>query len=298
MKTKLKLSLFSIFLIILLLTYCYYSGKQTAQLRNINSEISKNYTGNNYYVTNNNITLYSSYIIIDVTNKIQNQYSIEAIAEYRNYNYDLNLSENIKCIFKYLKDENNFEIIELYPVDFANITVHLKHLIAIKYYFNFKLDYLKVYKDELKSFDLNKIVVAVIITIDFDERINEASFLKNINPENLKDNIVLPHTLIAYQKPNIIKKQFRSPNVAVCGAQFFGLPSKELFNWIDYQQLFGIAELMIYDGTINRSHKYMKPLIVVGYLKPNAKNGHFCSHYRAQQARTTKVKESVRISNT
>ncbi len=162
MKTKLKLSLFSIFLIILLLTYCYYSGKQTAQLRNINSEISKNYTGNNYYVTNNNITLYSSYIIIDVTNKIQNQYSIEAIAEYGNYNYDLNLSENIKCIFKYLKDENNFEIIELYPIDFANITLKRKHVIAIKYNFNFKLDYFKGYQDKLNSFDLNKIVVAEI----------------------------------------------------------------------------------------------------------------------------------------
>jgi hypothetical protein len=69
--------------------------------------------------------------------------------------------------------------------------------------------------------------------------------------QKLKDNIVLPYSLIDYPKQNIIKKQFRSPNVAVCGAQFFGLPSKELFNWIDYQQSFGIAGLMIYDGTIN-----------------------------------------------
>jgi hypothetical protein len=38
--------------------------------------------------------------------------------------------------------------------------------------------------------------------------------------------------------------------------------------------------------------------MVVGYLKPNAKNGHFCSHNRAQQARNTEVKESIRISNT
>jgi len=36
------------------------------------------------------MALYSSYIIIDDTNKLQNPYSIEAIAEYRNYKYDLN----------------------------------------------------------------------------------------------------------------------------------------------------------------------------------------------------------------
>ncbi len=69
--------------------------------------------------------------------------------------------------------------------------------------------------------------------------------------QKLKISIVLPYSLIDYPEQNIIKKHFRSPNVAVCGAQFFGLPSKELFNWIDYQQSFGIAELMIYDGTIN-----------------------------------------------
>jgi hypothetical protein len=119
--------------------------------------------------------------------------------------------------------------------------------------------------DELKSFDLNKIVVAVVSTIDFDERINEASFVKNIDPKNLKDNIVLPYSLIAYQKPNIIKTQkLRSPNIAVCGAQFYGNPSKELFNWVDYQQSFGIAELMIYDGTINRT--------LIKFINDNFKN--------------------------
>jgi hypothetical protein len=35
-------------------------------------------------------------------------------------------------------------------------------ILASKYYFNFKLDYSKEYNDELKSFDLNKIVVAEI----------------------------------------------------------------------------------------------------------------------------------------
>ena len=145
MKSKQKLTKISIFCIILLSIYFFSRGAQKAQLGNINSEISKIYPGNNYFVTNNNMALYSSYIIIDDTNKLQNQYSIEAIAEYRNYKYDLNLTENIKCIFKYLKDENNFEIIELYPIDFANIKLKRKHVIAIKYYFNFKLDYFQSY---------------------------------------------------------------------------------------------------------------------------------------------------------
>jgi hypothetical protein len=254
MKPKQKFTQIFIFCIILLAIYSFSRVVQKVQLGNINSEISKIYPGNNYYVTNNNMALYSSYIIIDDANKLQNQYTIEAIAEYRNYKYDLNLTDNIKCILKYLKDENNVEIIELHPTDFANITVHLTYVIAIKYYFNFKLDYFKSYKDELKSFDLNKIIVAVISKNDFDETINEVSFLANINPENLKKNTVLPYSLIAYQKPTIIKTQkLLTPNIAVCGAQFYGNPSKELFNWIDYQQSFGIAELIIYDGTINRT---------------------------------------------
>jgi hypothetical protein len=67
----------------------------------------------------------------------------------------------------------------------------------------------------------------------------------------------LPYSLIAYQKPDIIKTQIISKNVAVCTGQFSSgsSPSKELFNWIYYQQSFGIAELMIYDGTLNKTTK-------------------------------------------
>jgi hypothetical protein len=196
---------------------------------------------------------YSSYIIVNETSQLKNIYAIEAIAEYQNYRNDFNLRENIKCVLKYLIDENNFEIIELYPIDFANITDYGNVMIAIKYSFDFKLEFYQKYRDDPANFDLEKVMIAIIYKKDFDKKINEANFIAKINPKNFEKNIVLPYSLIAYQKPNIIRSQHRLPNVAVCGAQFYGDPSKELFNWIDYQQSFGIAELMIYDGTINRT---------------------------------------------
>jgi hypothetical protein len=48
------------------------------------SGLLKIYPGNNFYVTNNNMALYSSYIIKD-----ENNYTIEAIAEYTKYKSDL-----------------------------------------------------------------------------------------------------------------------------------------------------------------------------------------------------------------
>ena len=78
-------------------------------------------------------------------------------------------------------------------------------------------------------------------------------FLNQINPQNLENNIVLPYSLITFKKPNIIKPQILSQNVGVCANQFRGDPPNDLFNWIYYQQSFGIAELMIYDGTINKT---------------------------------------------
>jgi hypothetical protein len=164
----------------------------------------------------------------------------------------LSIKENIICVLKYLKDDNNFEIIEIFPIDSANILFH-KQIIAIKYYFIFKLDYFKSYKEEPQNFDISKILVSLISKNYFNKNINEAEFMNKIDIKNIRNKLVLPYSLITYQKPNIIESQKRSPNVAVCGAQFYGEPSRDLYNWIDYQQSFGIAEIMIYDGTINKT---------------------------------------------
>ncbi len=50
----------------------------------LNLEILNIYPKNNYYVTNNNMAYYSSYIIVNETFELKNIYSIEAIAEYKN----------------------------------------------------------------------------------------------------------------------------------------------------------------------------------------------------------------------
>ena len=135
-----------------------------------NSKILEIYPRNNFYVTNNNMALYSSYIIIDETGKFENNYTIEAIAEYRNYESDLNLTKNIKCVLKYLKNDNDFEIIEVKPIDFAKIKAR-NMLLAMKFYFIFKLENFNIYKNEQKSFNLNKIMVAIISEKDFDKNI-------------------------------------------------------------------------------------------------------------------------------
>jgi hypothetical protein len=129
------------------------------------------------------MALYSSYIIVNETFELKNIYSIEAIAEYKKYRYDLNLRENIKCVLKYLIDGNNFEIIELHPIDFSNITDYGNVMLAMKYHFDFKLEFFKKYRDNQANFDLEKVMIAIIYKNDFDKKINEANFIAKMKPE-------------------------------------------------------------------------------------------------------------------
>jgi hypothetical protein len=91
---------------IILIIFKYLKIQESDEIKVL--EQLKIYPENNFYVTNNNMGLYSSYIIIG-----ENDYRIEAIAEYKYYRYDLNLKRNIKCVLKYLKDSKNYEIIEV-----------------------------------------------------------------------------------------------------------------------------------------------------------------------------------------
>ena len=258
---KNQLILICIVLAILrIISYFFSSKKEEILIRRWkNSEILKMFPKNNFYITNNNMALYSAYIIIhDSLNYDQNDFTIEAIAEFRIYRNDLNLRENIKCVLKYLKSHNDFEIIELYPFDFAKLTIKTDvhkdpETIACKYYFRLKLDFFRSYKNDPKMFNVNHIMVAVISINDFDKKIDEASFINKINAKKFNTYTVLPYSLITYRKPDIIKTQKLVKNIGVCTGQFSGDPSKEMFTWVDFQHSFGIGELMIYDGTINKT---------------------------------------------
>ena len=221
-------------------------------LKRIATSFNENikYPSNNFYVTNNNIALYSSYIIIDNDNENEVRYRIEAIVEQNGKWKEIISRENITCVLKYFKDERTSEIIELDAIDIAKLDeYHVRF--NRKIFFNFKLEYFKSFEDE--DFHLNRIVIAVILKDDFDKSLKLASFLKTMKIDYLKFPVILPYSLITFQKPEIIRTQVpRISNIAVCGAQFYGNESKELFNWIEYHQSFGIAEIMIYDGTINR----------------------------------------------
>ena len=215
-----------------------------------------NFPKNNYYVTNNNIATYSSYIIIEEDGATRNetQYKVEAIIEQNGKFVNTVIAkENIKCVLKYFWKQDSTETIELNAFDVIKLDEYYVRYYR-KYFFYFKLEDFKSYRENSSGFNRNNILVAVIYNNDFNTSLDEAIFLREINITAVKLPIVLPYSLISFQKPEILQtKAIPMPNVAVCGAQFYGNPSKELFNWIDYQQSFGIAEIMIYDGTIDRN---------------------------------------------
>ena len=64
-------------------------------------------------------------------------------------------------------------------------------MIAIKYHFDFKLEFFQKYRDDPGNFDLDKVMIAIIYNKDFDKRINEANFIAKIKLKNLEKNIVL-----------------------------------------------------------------------------------------------------------
>ena len=212
--------------------------------------LRRSYPNNNHYVTNNNIALYSSYIIVKGVNKQEIKYTIETIIEHNWKNIkNFGTKDNFTCLVKYLDNDNNYEVIELQPYDTARINSYNQNR---KLYFEFSLNEFELYAQKPSIFNLDRLVVAVIWKHDFSKSIEELNFMNGLNISQITLPIVLPYSYITYQKPEIIKTQRRLPKVAVCGAQFYGNEQKELFNWIEYQESFGVAEIMIYDGTVDR----------------------------------------------
>ena len=249
-----KRKLFYLFRLIAKLVFLFCFIQALINLKQLLSSFgieNINYPSNNFYVTNNNIALYSSYIIIDNDDESKVSYRIQAIVEQNGkYVKQMVSKENITCVLKYLRDEKTSEIIEINAVDVAKLdNYHVRF--NRKFYFEFKLEDFKSFEDG--DFNFNKIFIAVIFKYDFDKSLDLEEFLMKIKIEYLKFSLILPYKLIAFQKPEVIRTQVpRLSNVGVCGAQFYGIGSKQLFNWVAYQQSFGIAEIMIYDGTISR----------------------------------------------
>ena len=170
-------------------------------------------TKNNYYLLNNNVAQYSSYLVF-VTSE---NYRIETLIvsnnnglRYVDSNYDL--IENYICVLKYIKNIDYQEIIELDITKSSRI----EHNITKKLIFNLDLKKFQTYLEDPEVFDVNKIVVAVIINKDFNKTISMNEFIEYFESnEKLQKHLQLPYASTLFQQPTMINAQ--EPHIPAVG---------------------------------------------------------------------------------
>ena len=247
---KFILLIFLIFALSSTLIFKMKSNKKNATVRHTIFDVLKlnlKYPGNNYYVTNNNIAQYSSYIIIDNDNT-DTEYRVEVIIEYNvKYIKDFGIDNNFVCILKYYISKSKVEIIELHPVDSVKINVWENR----KFIFNLKLEQFQIFKKNSNDFDLNKIVIAVIWANDFNRYLDSVSFISSRpDTKNKNRTVKFPYSFITFQKPDILKTEPRLPSLSICAANFYGNTPPEFHNWIHLHLQFGVEHILIYDGNL------------------------------------------------
>jgi hypothetical protein len=206
-------------------------------------------TQNNYYLLNNNVAQYSSYLIF-VTSE---NYRIETLIvlnnnglRYVDSNY--NVIENYICVLKYIKNIDFQEIIEL-GITKSSLLAYNK---TKKLIFNLDLNKFQTFLKDPEVFDVNKIVVAVIINKDFNKTISMDEFIESIESHGkLPKHLQLPYDSILFQQPTIINAhEPRIPAVGLCIHNTWTISSESvIIDWIKLQLSFGIAEIRFYDST-------------------------------------------------
>jgi hypothetical protein len=156
-------------------------------------DLQDKYAINNHYVINNNLAQYSAYLIVN-----QNNVTIEAFVhlnrKYVNYEH-FGSKENFTCVLKLQNGERNEDFIELEAIESPKFYwIKNKKLI-----FNLDLKLLNSDYDEKtdRELILKNIVVAIIWKNDYNKFLNSVTVVNN-------QRIVLPYSLIKYQKPTII----------------------------------------------------------------------------------------------
>ncbi len=117
-------------------------------------------------------------------------------------------------MLKYIKNIDYQEIIEL---DITNSS-RLEYIITKKLIFNLDLKKFQTYFEFPEVFDVNKIVVAVIINKDFNKTISMNEFIEYFESnEKLPKHLQLPYDSILFQQPTMINAQEpRIPAVSLC----------------------------------------------------------------------------------
>jgi hypothetical protein len=215
------------------------------------------------YIINNNVAQYSVYTV-----KIQENYLIEAFI-FLNYKHlsDHAKLDNYLCLLKCL----NHEIIELKPIESPTVYFGSNR----KFIFKFNKTNFKSYNDT-GYFNVDNILIAIIRIDDYNRTISENEFNERLNLTNSTikfDRIVLPYSLINYQKPLVIQPiEPRLKTVSSCIPYTYNVPSG-IYDWIDLHLTNGISEIMFYDSTpnleltqkINDKYQDDKRIIVMPY---------------------------------
>jgi hypothetical protein len=225
-------------------------------------------TKNNYYLLNNNVAQYSSYLVF-VTSE---NYRIETLIvsnnnglRYVDSNYDL--IENYICVLRYIKNIDYQEIIEL---DNRKLS-RLEYNITKKLIFNLDLNKFQTYLEGPEVFDVKKIEVAVIIKKDFNKTISMNEFIGSFESnEKLPKHLQLPYDSILFQQPTMINAQEpRIPAVGLCIYHTWTISSDSvIIDWIKLQLSFGIAEIRLYDGT---KFKNLTKIVTEKFGKENSR---------------------------
>ena len=239
---------FALFVILILFfIFSITSDLPRIKVSKLNSLIQTNFSENHEYIYNNNIAQYSSYIIAEQIERNLYSYRIEALIVRSRKNINIFKNKDFACILKYSKN-SKWEIVQI-NIDESFLSHYNE---TKKVSFKLNLNLFKSYLEDPLDFEVNCIVLAVIKKSDFNIKDSPA---KTNDKNELKESLVLPLSVITYQKPTIIKtNEPRLPSVGLCVQQTYQISSfLGLQNWIDYHLAFGIGDIRFYDAIENKS---------------------------------------------
>ena len=233
-----------IFTIVLYVSYYAF-------FRNTTTWPKSEYAENRHYIFNNNIAQYSSYLIKDVDSDDVFVYRIETIIIRSKF---LSSKDEYICVLKYNQTQ---EIIEIK----AHRLVVLQYNESKKIIFKLNLKNFKTYLNNSNNFNLNQILLAVILKEDYNRNISIPELNKKFL-EKFESNstVEFPYSMINFQKPTLVNAfNQRLKSVGLCIQNVYAVASFLLFkNWVDYHLLFGIGEIMFYDAIDNKLLKFVQ----------------------------------------
>ena len=223
----------------------------------------KVFSQSHYYVVNNNLAQYSTYLY-QLMNPSIMEFRVEVFVFFNLKNV-LN-EENIKSIHdlnNHLKPNYYYCLVKILDLQFYSQKeeiIVLKSIEIQQFFFknNAKLTFIftpslfNSYNLDPRNFNVQNIVIGVIYADDYDNFLTEKSFSESLDWINIHEykKVVLPFTLINYQVPILINVHNEvSKSVSSCVHTTYEYFPSHLHSWIDIHLLLGVREIVIYDAT-------------------------------------------------